>query len=437
MFRSLAAGVAIVILPSLTSAQLRSEVYVSGLSAPVAFVQDPIDPAVQFVAEQAGRVRIIRSGILLDELFLDLRNDVVTGGERGLLGLVFAPDHAESRRLYVNFTGPGGHTVIARYTRSVNNVLRADPGSRFDLQFEEGQRFIAQPFENHNGGDLQFGPDGYLYIGLGDGGGGNDPDNRAQDPASLLGKMLRLDVSVPDDDEVGYRVPADNPSEGSIIWALGLRNPWRFTFDSPALGGNGALIIADVGQNAWEEINYEPAGAGGRNYGWRIREGGHPNQAFNDPTTEGLTDPVIAYPHAVGRSVTGGPVYRGTDLGPVYAGRYFFGDITGKIWSAAFTIGGDGEVVGAHVEEHTADLGGQGTLGLVSTFGIDASCRLYIVNLAGTIFRVQSPSANAVAGCAPGVPLEPPGAPRCRSLTADERLRMPREALRRLCGRSR
>ena len=440
MFRRLIASVVLAAVPSLAAGQLRSEVFVSGLTAPVAFVQDPLDPAVQFVAEQAGRIRIIQDGILLDDPFLDLRGSVSTGAEQGLLGFAFAPDHVVSRRLFVNFTGLGGQTVIARFKRRTTEPLRVDPGSRFDLVFPGGNAFITQPFENHNGGDLHIGPDGYLYIALGDGGGGNDPGNRAQDMSTLLGKMLRLDVGVPDGHEIGYRVPADNPFHDSddgelrvpsLIWALGLRNPWRFAFDQPAVGGSGALIIADVGQSGWEEINYEPAGGGGRNYGWRIREGGHPNPAYNDPTTDGLTDPVIAYSHAIGRSVIGGPVYRGTDLGSAFVGRYFFADITGRLWSAAFTRGSDQEVVAAAVEEHTAELGGAAALGFITSFGVDAACRLYVVNLAGTILRVWSATGRASGGCSPLVPFVPR---RCR-FVRDETPRLSGEARRRVCER--
>lgn len=411
-------GIALVLLPALAAAQLRSEVYVSGLSSPVAFIQDPAHPHVQFVVEQAGRIRIVQNGALLDDPFLDLTPVVTAGGERGLLGLVFAPNSNETGRFFVNFTGADGHTVIARFTRDATNPLRADPASRFDLVFPDGHAFIRQPFENHNGGDLQFGPDGYLYIGLGDGGSGNDPTNQAQDMTSLLGKMLRIDVDVPADDPAGYRIPPDNPfhagttiTNASLIWAKGLRNPWRFTFDDPDVGGSGALIIADVGQAAWEEVNYEPRGRGGRNYGWRIREGAHRNPLYDDTTIDELTDPVIAYTHATGRSITGGAVYRGRDLGEPFVGRYFFGDITGRVWSSRFVVAGDGEIADVEWQEHSADLGGRATLGLITAFGVDAACRLYIVNLSGTILRVTSGS-DADAGCS--TPVAVPRDAGCR-----------------------
>jgi glucose/arabinose dehydrogenase len=261
-------------------ATLRARVYASGFAFPLAFVQDPVNRDVQFVVEQAGRIRAVRGGVVLDADFLDLRGAVLSGGERGLLGLAFAPD-AGSGRFFVNFTDRAGNTVVARFRRS-SNPLVADPASRFDLRWGGGQAFIAQPFANHNGGHLLFGPDGALYVGMGDGGSANDPDHRAQNPRELLGKMLRIDVNVADGDPNGYRVPPDNPFVNAgppgtrpEIWAFGLRNPWRYSFDDPSRNGTGALIVGDVGQDRWEEIDYEPRGRGGRNYGWRNREGAH------------------------------------------------------------------------------------------------------------------------------------------------------------------
>jgi glucose/arabinose dehydrogenase len=249
-------------LATTASAQLTSEIVVSGLNGPVAIVAVPDTPATFLVAEQDGLVRVVRSGSLVDLPFLDLRDEVSTGGERGLLGMALAPDYARSGRLFVNYTNRGGDTVISRYRRNSDDPLRADPTSRFDLMWPDLRRVIDQPFSNHNGGHLAFGPDGYLYVGLGDGGSGGDPFNHAQNPQSLLGKMLRLDVAVPDEDVRGYRVPASNPFiEAETIralpeiWAFGLRNPWRYSFDDPTRGGTGALTIGDVGQNAREEIS--------------------------------------------------------------------------------------------------------------------------------------------------------------------------------------
>lgn len=370
---------------------LQSRVFVSGLSSPVAFVQDPTDPATQFVVEQGGRIRVVQSAALLPTDFLDLRGSISSGGERGLLGLAFSPDYAASGRFYVNFTNPAGHTVIARFERATSTT--ANPSSRFDLRWPSGLRYIVQPYANHNAGNLAFGPDGFLYIGLGDGGSGNDPENRAQNPAELLGKMLRIDVNVPDSDPNGYVVPSSNPfvSGGPAgvlreIWSFGLRNPWRYSFDLPASrGGTGALVIADVGQGAWEEVDYEPAGRSGRNYGWRYREGAHDNVTSMPPAYTPLVDPIHEYSHSVGQSITGGFVYRGSALPSTYRGRYFFADyVQGRVWSLTLAIDpGTGAATVSAVTEHTTDLGGSATLGNISSFGVDSAGELYIVNHTG------------------------------------------------------
>jgi glucose/arabinose dehydrogenase len=369
-------------------AQIRSQVYVSGLSLPLDFVQDPSDPSLQYVVEQGGRIRVVRSGVLQAADFLDLSGVISTGGERGLLGLAFPGDYATSLRFYVNFTNQAGDTVIARFKRSAADPLRADPASRFDLRWggPGGPGVIAQPFANHNGGNLVFGPDGCLYIGMGDGGSADDPGNRAQDPNTLLGKMLRIDVSVPDANPQGYRVPPDNPFvNGSPvralpeIWAFGLRNPWRCSFDDPARGGTGALVIGDVGQASFEEIDYEPAGVGGRNYGWRVREGAHPNPDIppSTPAYLPLTDPIHEYAHPTGEAITGGFVYRGNSLGSQFKGRYFYADLLGRVWSIGLTINPVTHDAAATDErEHTAELGGAATLGSITSFGVDASGEL-------------------------------------------------------------
>jgi glucose/arabinose dehydrogenase len=381
------------------SAQLRSRVLVSGLTAPLGVVHDPVDRSVLYVVEQGGRIRVVRNGVLLEAPFLDLRPAVLAGGERGLLGLAFAPDHAASGRFFVNFPNTAGDTVVARFRRAPG-ALVADPTSRFDLRWSgpAGPAFIRQPFGNHNGGHLAFGPDGYLYIGLGDGGSAHDPDHLAQDPDSLLGKCLRIDVAVPDDHPTGYVVPADNPflagqpiAARAEIWSFGLRNPWRYSFDDTARGGTGALIIADVGQSAREEVNYEPPNRGGRNYGWRNREGTRSNVQTRPPAYLPLTDPVFEYDHAVGQSITGGHVYRGQALGSAFRGRYFFGDFAaGRVWSLALTVDAASGDARAHdLLEHTSDLGGRAALGNVSAFGVDAGGELFIVNHAtGTVLEV-------------------------------------------------
>ena len=368
---------------------LRAVVYATGFSLPVAVVQDPTDRNVQFVLEKSGRIRTVRAGDVLATDFLDLRAIVSTMSERGLLGLAFPPDAASSGRFFLNFTNEIGDTVVARFRRSAD-PLAADPSSRFDLRIG-GAAFIRQPYANHNGGHLAFGPDGYLYVGLGDGGSANDPAHRAQNPAELLGKMLRIDVNVPDSDPAGYRIPPDNPflSAGPTgtrqeIWAFGLRNPWRYSFDEPSRGGTGALIIGDVGQGLFEEIDYEPAGRGGRNYGWRNREGAHDHIASPPPAFLPLTDPVLEYGRSDGQSVSGGYVYRGTALGGGFTGRYFFGDFSsGRVWSVALTIGAGGEAQASDRRDHTDALGGAGALGNVSSFGVDADGELFLVSYSG------------------------------------------------------
>ena len=381
---------------------LRAVPVAAGLVAPVAFVQLPDDPSVFLAVEQAGRVRVVRSGEPSHD-FLDLREVVSAGGERGLLGFAFAPDFRVSGRFFVNFTDRNGDTVIARFRRGPD--LTAELASRFDLRWApDGSPVIPQPFANHNGGHLAFGPDGYLYIGLGDGGSANDPEHLAQTPSSLLGKFLRVDVSVPDAHPSGYVVPPDNPFTGggpvaarSEIWSFGVRNPWRYGFDDPALGGTGALIFGDVGQGAWEEINYEPAGRGGRNYGWRNREGGQPNVQSRPPAYEPLTGPVHAYGRNVGQSVTAGYVYRGRSLGARARGRYFFADfVAGRVFSIALAVdAATGDAAASDVLEHTADLGGRGELGNISAFAVDAEGELYIISYSrGIVFKlIETPGA--------------------------------------------
>jgi glucose/arabinose dehydrogenase len=385
-------------------AQLRSRVQVSGFTSPVAFVQDPADRTMQFVVQQNGRIRAVRGATVLTPDFLDVSSAIVSGGEQGLLGLAFPRDAASSGRFFVDFTNRSGDTVVARFRRS-SAAASADPASRFDLRWggAGGQAFIAQPFANHNGGHLAFGPDGYLYIGLGDGGSGDDPQHRAQNPQELLGKMLRVDVSVPDAHPVGYQVPADNPFVRGVpvaarpeIWNFGLRNPWRYSFDDAARGGTGALVIGDVGQGRFEEVDYEPPNRGGRNYGWRNREGAHDNVTSRPPAFVPLTEPIHEYDHSAGQSITGGFVYRGSALPETYRGRYFFADfIQGRVWSIALTIdAATGEARSADLREHTAELGGAAQLGNVSAFGVDADGELYIVNYAaGRILKVIGPAA--------------------------------------------
>ena len=388
-------GVVALVLGFQSISTIRAIVFTSGLQLPVAFVADPVDAAVFYVVEQGGRIRIVRNRTVAED-FLDLRGAISTGGERGLLGLALAPDFAASGRFFVNFTDRNGDTVVARFRRGTGAV--AEPSSRFDLKWGDGRvPVIAQPFANHNGGHLAFGADGFLYVGLGDGGSGNDPQHLAQNSSSLLGKMLRIDVNVPDGHETGYRIPADNPfvrgtpvAARPEIWSFGLRNPWRYSFDDPALGGTGAMVIGDVGQNSWEEVDYEPRGRGGRNYGWRNREGAHANLQSAPPAFQPLTDPIHEYGRSQGQSISGGYVYRGRSLGADFRGRYFFADfVTGRVWSLGLAVSADGEATAAGVAEHTAELGGVAQTGNVSGFGVDQGGELYVLSYSrGIVLRL-------------------------------------------------
>jgi glucose/arabinose dehydrogenase len=372
-------------------AQLIGRLHASGFTTPTAFVQDPVDRGVQFVVQQDGHIRVVRDGVVLAADFLDLSGETAAGGERGLLGLAFAAD-ADGRRFFVNFTDRSGDTVVARFRRAAGAVV-ADPASRFDLRWGGPgvTASIAQPFANHNGGHLAFGPDGYLYVGMGDGGSGNDPGHRAQNLSELLGKMLRIDVNVADSHPIGYQIPADNPFVSTAgarpeIWSVGLRNPWRYSFDDPARGGTGALVIGDVGQNRFEEIDYEPRGRGGRNYGWRNREGAHDNVTNAPPAFLPLVDPIFEYDHSAGASITGGFVYRGRALGPASQGRYFFADfISGRVWSVALAVDAAGEATVSNLINHRDELP---DLGNVSSIGVDADGELYFVSYSsGTIVK--------------------------------------------------
>jgi glucose/arabinose dehydrogenase len=408
MRRRLVAGVCVLatllfmVLPA--SAQLATRTVITGLEGIVAFVQDPVVPDTFYVVQLSGTVRVLQGGTLLPTPFLDLTGVVKPGGELGLLGFVFSPDTA-SGRVFVNFTDVNGDTVVARFTRPADNPLVANPASRLDLQWPDGQLVIKQPGKNHKGGHLAFGPDGYLYIGLGDGLDPYDPLNNAQNPATLLGKMLRIDVNVPDADLKGYSVPPTNPFVGQAvlpeIWAFGLRNPWRYSFDNVSLGGTGALIIGDVGQQTREEVDYEPAGRGGRNYGWRMREGTVPAPGAppTPPAFLPLTEPLFDYPRTLGRAVTGGYVYRGSALPAAFKGRYFVGDfIRGFVASVGLAVNpttGEATVIDAQL--HTTELGGE-ALGLIVSFAEDLAGELYIIQM-GTIYKIVPD-----AGVLPDVP---------------------------------
>ena len=275
-----------------------------------------------FIVERGGMIRIIENGLVLETPFLDISKKVRTNGsEQGLLGLAFHPGYRENGIFFINYTDVNGNTVVARYQVS-GNANQADPKSETPLLH------IAQPYGNHNGGGVAFGPDGFLYIGLGDGGSADDPQGNGQNLNTHLGTILRIDV----DGGENYVVPADNPflkGKGlPEIWAYGLRNPWRFSFDTLT----GDLYIADVGQNEWEEINYLPAGAtGGSNFGWNFMEGTHVF-VLEPPESVGVIAPVAEYNHDAGCSVTGGQIYRGAAL-PEWQGIYIYGDFcSGQVW---------------------------------------------------------------------------------------------------------
>ncbi|HRN19187.1 MAG TPA: PQQ-dependent sugar dehydrogenase [Trueperaceae bacterium] len=322
-----------------------------------------------FVVQQGGQIRIVKDGALLKDPFLDISDRTRSGGERGLLGLAFPPDYATSGHFYVYYTGTRGESTLSRFTVTPGNPDRADPTSEEILLTQE------QPYSNHNGGQLAFGPDGYLYLGLGDGGSGGDPQGNGQNLGVLLGKLLRLDVS----GDKGYKVPPSNPfvataGARSEIWAYGLRNPWRFSFDRET----GDLYIADVGQNAYEEVDFQPADSkGGENYGWNIMEASHCYGASTCDQT-GLTLPILEYPHGPqwGTSISGGYLYRGEAV-PALVGRYVFADFTsGRVWSAG--------------PEDGWELKPLFETGFnVSTFGEDAAGELYVADYtSGLIYRV-------------------------------------------------
>ena len=382
----------------------------SGLTHPVAFVQDTSNPAVQFVVQKEGVIRVVQNGTLLPGAFLDLSGAISTQGERGLMCLAFPPDYASTGRFFVSFADTAGSFVVSRFHRSAD-PLAADPGSRFDLQWSTGTRSLAHPEIYHYSGNLMFGADGMLYVGTGDGGEPNDASHQAQTTGSLFGKLLRINVNVGDDDPEGFDIPPGNPFAGGggapEVWAIGLRNPWRFTLDDPARGGTGAILLTDVGEDAIEELNYEPAGRPARNYGWRNREGAHDHALDPPPAYQPLTDPIFEYDHGFGRSITGGYLYRGT-ANPAMNGRYIFGDfVRGKIVSVAITVDGSGEATASDLRDHTAEVSAGATLRLISSFGIDAAGEIYAVNYGdGTIIALRAPPS------APPAPLVHVDSPR-------------------------
>lgn len=345
------------------------ELFASGLSNPVCITN--AGDSRLFVVDQAGYIRTVDlTGKVNAQPFLDIRSRVVFSGERGLLGLAFHPEYKTNGFFYVNYVGTGDITTISRFRVNSDNPEIADPTSELKLMT------ITQPFSNHNGGTLCFGPDGFLYIGMGDGGSGGDPGNRSQNPLLLLGKMLRIDVN----NGNLYAIPTTNPFRNSTttlpeIWATGLRNPWKFSFDRLT----GDLWIADVGQNAFEEINFQPAtSTGGENYGWRCYEGNATYNTSGCLPAASLTFPVYVYPQGTDCSVTGGYVFRG-DPNSAYYGHYFFADYcSNRIWTL--------HKVGENwVKEDFGQYSGNS----FSTFGEDASGKLYVAGRgSGKIYRV-------------------------------------------------
>lgn len=371
----------------------------SGMSQPLYMTHAPGDFSRLFVVEKAGRIRIIENGVLLATPFLDIDPIVnSTTLEFGLLGLCFHPDYQTNGYFFVNYIELTGDSVIARFRVTADPNV-ADPASR------ETVLYIDQPNSNHRGGWLDFGFDGYMYCTFGDGGPQNDTNNRAQNINLLQGKLLRLDVDGPDNimgsaDDDGfpadpnklYAIPPTNPFVGVAgedeIFAYGLRNPWRASFDRQL----GHLYIGDVGQNAWEEVDYIPVGsAGGQNFGWRCMEANHCTGltgctcSLNCPSGSGLTCPIHEYSHSFGLSITGGYVYRGCAI-PDLKGTYYYADYqTSRIWSFKY----NGSVVSAF-EERTAELDPAGALQInnPASFGEDAYGEIYIVDLGGELFKI-------------------------------------------------
>jgi glucose/arabinose dehydrogenase len=356
-----------------SSPTLSLSLVTSAVSRPVFLTAPPGDLSRLFILEQGGRIRIVKNGTLLATPFLDLSSRISTGGERGLLGLAFHSQYAQNGIFVVNYTNPSGDTRISRFVVSGSPDV-ADAGS------EQVLLSVAQPFSNHNAGMVAFGPDGYLYIALGDGGSGGDPQGNGQDPTTLLGSILRVDI----DGGTPYAIPPSNPFATSPtfrpeIWSYGLRNPWRFSFDRLT----GDLYIGDVGQGAREEIDVQPAtSTGGENYGWNIMEGNICFSPSSGCNQSGLTLPVLDYDHSQGCAVTGGYVYRGSAI-PAVQGRYFYADFC-QGWVRSFRY------QSGQVSEET-EWPGLSQAGSITSFGEDAVGELYVLVSSGSVYRIQSP----------------------------------------------
>lgn len=380
LVRAAAVCAGVALLAPLASAQkLKTVLAVDGLDLPLYLTSPPGDTQRLYVLEQdTARIRVVDGGGLRPAPFLDLGAIASQGGERGLLGMAFHPNYASNKFFFVNYTNNAGATVVARYTAVDANT--ADAASARTVIT------IAQPFSNHNGGMIAFGPDGYLYVGMGDGGDANDPGDRAQNTGDLLGKMLRLDIDgddFPADNNKNYAIPLDNPFRGAgnpldEIWAIGTRNPWRFNFDRET----GDMWIADVGQGSWEEIDFQPANStGGENYGWDVMEGNHCRTSEYPNCNPALYEPAIfEYSHGgfpnFRCSISGGYVYRGSDI-PGLQGTYFYADYcSNQIWSLRY----DGATVTEQMERTSELRPSAGSITSIVSFGEDAEGELYIVD---------------------------------------------------------
>ncbi len=378
-------------VPASVAATVTLRKLVTGLSRPVLVTSAPSDcstpgaaltPAVSdasrlFIVEQTGKIKVWQAGKLLAKAMLDVSKEISDGNEQGLLGLAFHPRFACNRKLYIYLTDREGTSRVFEFTVDAANSNVVLPASRRELLV------VKQPYSNHNGGHLAFGPDGKLYLGLGDGGAGGDPKGNGQNPTALLGKLIRLDVEA-----------------ATATWEivhLGLRNPWRFAFDA----ANGNLWIGDVGQNLWEQV-YAVAGTDTRkhNFGWNVVEGNHCYDS-SACDRQGFTPPVVDYPHDEGCSITGGVVYRGKAF-PALAGHYFYADfctslLRSVVWQPSATQAALGQAtgtVGAHWD-WKSQLDPKGQLSQISSFGTDAAGEIYIVSLTGTIWQVAPAGAAA------------------------------------------
>lgn len=364
---------------------LSLQLVASGLSEPTYVLSAPGDPDILIILEKAGRALVYHEGQPQNAPFLDMRGRVAKRSEQGLLGMDFPPDFAQKPLVYVHYSRKDGATRVSRFAVDTEAWIAIEDSEEILLEVE-------QPYANHDGGQLEFGPDGYLYLGLGDGGAANDPLNAGQDLNQLLGKILRMDVS----GDKGYTIPASNPfakQEGARgeIWAWGLRNPWRFSFDRKT----GDLYIGDVGQNKWEEIDFAPASSkGGENYGWRLMEGTHEFRDEDGVARDTLVAPIHEYGHKNGHcSVVGGYVYRGSAI-PALDGWYFYGDTCSGAVGVLRTENG----VQAARHDLTKQIAPQGKLVQLVSFGEDAAGELYAVAISGSVYRiVAAPEARPTA----------------------------------------